>query len=250
MLRFRKEDNASGVAVQELPYVHGSVATCLEQEDNPYNLSVSNAVKALQPSLKDRTNYRLQYLVLDRACDNNYYRVSVDVKGFNRFDYFSSSVPYKTIEVTTAPVAMSTTWADTLVETQLADKVKLGVNLIIERLRKIANLKRGWDSYEAEPIESATIIRAIDFFSKIVVQLDRERRNNLPVPFVAPLSDGGIQFEWRTLYKELIIVVPKSIQNDLTYLKVEKDIFGEIEEKEASIVVDDAIQLATTWLLS
>ncbi len=246
-LEFRKQDNYSGV--QTLPYESGALATCLEQEGNPYKMSIASAAVELQPSSKERTNYREQQFILNRVCDNNYYRVSIDVKGLNRVDFFSTAAYYLPIEFRTAPVAVNLTWADSFVETQIADKVELGFNLITERLKKIGQLKRGWDSYGAEPIVWPTIARAIDFFSRIIIQLDKEKRNNSPVPFIAPLSDGGIQFEWRTFYKELTLIIPKGKESAITYLKVEKSIFGETEE-EGDAVVDEAIELATAWLLS
>mgnify|MGYP003136760796 CR=1 FL=1 len=166
----------------------------------------------------------------------------------NSIDFFSP-VPYKPIKFQTAPVAENSTWVDSFVETQIADKVKLGFNLITERLRKIRKLKHDWDSYGADPIEWSTIARAIDFFSRLIIQLDREKRNNSPVPFIAPLSDGGVQFEWRTLYKELTLIIPKGRESAITYLKVEKSISGETEE-EGEVVVNEAIEFVTTWLLS
>lgn len=130
------------------------------------------------------------------------------------------------------------------------EKIPIGLIPVVQRLKKFAELKQNWDSYGAKPIEWSTISRAIDFFSKVLFQNILESKNNLPIPFVAPLSDGGIQFEWRNCFKELVIVLPNRQEKGVVYLKVEHQLFGEKEEEGKLFNTDEAVPLILEWLIA
>ncbi len=61
----------------------------------------------------------------------------------------------------------------------------------LEKLRKLAELPKGWDSYGADPVTPSCIQKAIEALPKIVVE-------NTPMPSVVPCSDSGVQIEWHT----------------------------------------------------
>ncbi len=106
----------------------------------------------------------------------------------------------------------------------------------------------GWDSYDAKPIRWSTITRATEFFSKVLYVVSNENKDIVP-PFIAPLSDGGIQFEWNTCYKELTHSIPEKEGEPLEYLKVDK-ISGEEKEKEGVVSsIDDMVDILIEWLL-
>ena len=61
----------------------------------------------------------------------------------------------------------------------------------LEKLRKIAELPQGWDSYGSNPIDPSCIQKAIEVLPKLV-------NENTPIPSVVPCSDGAVQVEWHT----------------------------------------------------
>ena len=139
-----------------------------------------------------------------------------------------------------------TTWINNSAETIIAFRIQRGSRFITDRLKKFANLKTGWDSYDAKSIQWKTIIRAIQFFSKVLYEIENK---NIPVPFVAPLSDGGIQFEWKTCYKELILLIPEKEEEPFEYLKVDKLLWKEQEEEDRVFNIDEMVNIAKNWLL-
>ena len=127
--------------------------------------------------------------------------------------------------------------------------IQVGSSGIIERLKQFAMLEKGWDSYDANPIQWSTIFKAIDFYFRVRLDLEIKNEKAPPIPFVAPLSDGDIQFEWRTCYKELLIEIPEDKNNEIEYLKIEKTLEGETETEGKFIKTSDAVKLVTDWLL-
>lgn len=65
-----------------------------------------------------------------------------------------------------------------------------------ERLAELAKLGPNWDSYGAEPISSHAIAIAYQLLFTIYSQISGPLRSHIQ-PFAAPLSDGGIQLEWK-----------------------------------------------------
>ncbi|MEW6008168.1 MAG: hypothetical protein AB1629_00850 [Candidatus Omnitrophota bacterium] len=247
---FKEQDNA--VKVSDESCKSSSIATvAVLEKDFPYDLRIDNVAWELQPCRVERANYGRQLFILNRTYRSNVYRFFIDKKGLDEITIFSSSSSPEIIELNPVPLAVSTTWTGNFIETEVSNRVELGLRTIIERLKKFAELDPNWDSYDAESIEWDTISRAIDFFTRVVVMLTKENKRNSPVPFVAPVSDGSIQFEWRTFYKELIITIPKQVGDKLGYYKAEKDIvFGEVEESGNTSNIEDVIELAKDWLLS
>ena len=61
----------------------------------------------------------------------------------------------------------------------------------LEKLRKIAELPRNWNSYDADPPDPVAIQKAIETVPKIIDP-------SVPVPSVHPMPDGGVSVEWHT----------------------------------------------------
>lgn len=65
-----------------------------------------------------------------------------------------------------------------------------------ERLAELAKLGPNWDSYGAESISSHAIAVAYQLLFAIYSQISIPLKSHIQ-PFAAPLSDGGIQLEWK-----------------------------------------------------
>jgi len=61
----------------------------------------------------------------------------------------------------------------------------------LEKLCKLAELPKGWDSYGSDPISPSCIQKAIEVLPKLV-------NENTPMPSIVPCSNGGVQIEWHT----------------------------------------------------
>lgn len=66
----------------------------------------------------------------------------------------------------------------------------------IAKLEEIRALESGWNSYDAEPIPSIIVDNAI----AIIKRLDKQ-------PFVAPVADGTISFEYEIDSQGLIFTI-------------------------------------------
>lgn len=77
------------------------------------------------------------------------------------------------------------------------------------RLRSLFELEPDWDSYGAVPPSNVTIIKSIVLLWDLHEYLEG-LGENLPGPFVAPVPDGRIQFEWRSGRKEIEIDIGKN----------------------------------------
>src|SRR3989338_4905160 len=139
-----------------------------------------------------------------------------------------------------------TTRTENLGEIQLLDKTLEGFNKVKHRFKKISELKAGWDTYGAKPIKKETIQKASEFFVKVVFGAALDN-NDIPLPFITPLEDGNIFFEWRTCFKEIFITVPEDKQEAYTYLKVDKILNKKFEGEKADL--NDLVNLAIDWLI-
>ena len=78
-----------------------------------------------------------------------------------------------------------------------------------QKIRDMANLKVGWDSYGAKPPSAEGINRALTLLSAITFD----------EPYIAACNDGSISFTWD---KVAIIIHPYSHRLDpnVTFIKV------------------------------
>jgi hypothetical protein len=71
----------------------------------------------------------------------------------------------------------------------------------LAEFERIMNLPRDWDAYGSDPIALETIVRAL------LVLTEYMGPDTAP-PWIVPLSDGGIQLEWRRDGSTLEVEVP------------------------------------------
>lgn len=74
---------------------------------------------------------------------------------------------------------------------------------VMQGFADLFTLPPDWDSYGAMPIEPSLINRAIAFVNGILTATS-------PAPRVVPLSDGGIQLEWRRMGIDLEVVFDRN----------------------------------------
>ncbi|MEJ7570345.1 MAG: hypothetical protein WKF41_19040 [Gaiellaceae bacterium] len=60
---------------------------------------------------------------------------------------------------------------------------------VTARVKEIASLRAGWDTYGADPVDRRNIVAALNFLLQSVGR-------RAPVPGIVPLPDGGLQLEW------------------------------------------------------
>ncbi|MGV9103406.1 MAG: hypothetical protein ACOC3C_04755 [Candidatus Thorarchaeota archaeon] len=69
-----------------------------------------------------------------------------------------------------------------------------------DELKALKNLKRNWDSYDAEPTSIVVINKILKIMPKIVTVLPET-----PPPSVHPIPDGGVSVEWHLPSSEVEI---------------------------------------------
>ena len=95
----------------------------------------------------------------------------------------------------------------------------------IENLEKLKDLEPNWNSYDSVSIDHDLIFRAKTLLESVSI-------SGIPEPFVAPVSSGGINFEWDMPLRYLSIKIrPEGVR----FFCVKKD---KNEEKEKGLVED------------
>jgi hypothetical protein len=79
-------------------------------------------------------------------------------------------------------------------------KIPDWVQPTVEALVRIMRLPPNWDSFGAQPVQSALAGKAVEILSLIMEE-------NSPPPSIVPLSDGGLQMEWHLRGEDVEIVV-------------------------------------------
>lgn len=106
------------------------------------------------------------------------------------------------------------------------------------RLDVIRKLPPNWDNEGAEPIND----RILDVASELLRPL---RWSGVPVPRIAPVRGGGIQFEWRVYGRELEVeILP---DGSVEYLRVDES--GGAEEDCLPYAPGAEVQGLVRWLL-
>lgn len=115
------------------------------------------------------------------------------------------------------------------------------------KLGQFAKLKENWDSYASNAIDKNCISRAIDIL-KYLISLQDQFNFETPLPFVAPLSNGGIQFEWEDENKYLeLSCLPKS--SEIDFFASGRTSAGEINLEGATKPLSNIIKLLR-WFAS
>ena len=224
------ENDKTSIAVLDISDQSAQAPT-----DDDYQLQVDN----ITPTYL-RTDDRSEPLVKNQVlCSRNIpntvirYNMSVEGEGGYRFALGPISLKQRS-------------WIDHQ-ESPLYYKYQQGLRYVYSRLKSFDKLKQGWDSYNAKPITLPAIVRAMQLFSLILRELHSANRD-IGVPFVGPRIDGGVGFEWETLYKEFIVSVPASLEAPTSYLKVDKSVMKELEEEGVITSDFDLARLVVQWL--
>lgn len=90
----------------------------------------------------------------------------------------------------------------------------------------MARLAENWDSYGAKPIDADCLSWAV-FILKDLINLKPTADFEVPVPFLAPLSSGGIQIEWERGEKYLEVSISTNPQS-IDYFAVDKAKEGQL----------------------
>jgi hypothetical protein len=118
---------------------------------------------------------------------------------------------------------------------------------VFKRIEQITELKANWDSFNSHPISQ----NCLSIMLRLLLNIMEWRKAlnlNVPVPFVVPTADGGLQFEWNDKFKYLEIAsLPDSA--DYEFLAKEKAPEGEIE-LEGVLKSDDEIKELLFWFVS
>jgi hypothetical protein len=121
-------------------------------------------------------------------------------------------------------------------------KISMISQPIINIILNFSKLKDNWDSYGAEKINLLTIFNAINFFMRII-----DLHPDAPLPFVAPVPDGRIHFEWGTLSSELRHIVPKEESACYVYKIIDKS-SGELKQYSNSVCgMDQMVSIFSQW---
>ena len=105
-------------------------------------------------------------------------------------------------------------------------------------LNRLANLPENWDSYGSPSLAVELLSNAEDF-------LDALNAEDIHPPFVAPVSGGGIQFEWSNQDRDLEVEFVEPYI--FGYLKVVKD--QPVEEGEHSANDYNSARQLLRWLM-
>lgn len=114
------------------------------------------------------------------------------------------------------------------------------VTAILELERRLTD---DWDGYGSPPIRRSATNLAIT----LIRQIARLGVDNLPAPFIAPVSAGGLVLEWSVGQRELSLSVYND-ERDVSYLKSEA---GEpFDEGVLSVTSVGRLKELITWLMS
>lgn len=144
----------------------------------------------------------------------------------------------------TPPVERPSNWADYILQPSPVEKLRLVSRDTVSRIRGFASLDDNWDSYGAKTIEWSVIIKAVEFFSNLVVRLP----DNAALPFVAPAGNGDIHFEWEMLSKALALSIPEDKNDAFEYVLTDKTSGKEGETYGRVSSMEEIIDIAANWI--
>lgn len=87
---------------------------------------------------------------------------------------------------------------------------------VLDAFSRLSQLRSGWDSYGAQPLDPRAVRRCITLLSSLL-------RDEAPDPAVVPTRDGGIQIEWHHRGIDLEVNVPPVGQISYLFADAETD---------------------------
>ncbi len=121
------------------------------------------------------------------------------------------------------------------------------IDQAFQRIGKFANFQENWDSYGAKAINKDCIIRGFVILKELI-KLKSATTFEIPIPFVAPLSSGGIQIEWEKSDRYLEV--------SITSNPFSVDYFATNKAKEGQLTLEGSLRSASalkeliTWFVN
>jgi hypothetical protein len=112
----------------------------------------------------------------------------------------------------------------------------------MHRLDELAIPPAGWDTYEAQPITDTAIREARRFLSDLAGRFLSKTRIAKPY-FIAPLSYGGVQMEWRRVDRAIEVEV--GTDGTLGYLLITGQGSDRTFVEGDEVAFDDVLDLVT-----
>lgn len=189
---------------------------------------------------QERTNDNDNLTLLDWPGEGIHVWVLLRKKGIEKLAFGSD---YDHVFYT-PPVERPSNWADYILQPGPVEKLRLVSRVTVSRIRGFASLDENWDSYGAKTIEWSVIVKAIEFFSTLVLRLP----DNAPLPFVAPARDGDIHFEWEMCSKVLKHSIPENENDPFEYLLIDKSL-GKVEKIYGrALSMEEMLNVADDWM--
>jgi|GEM_PF-2192159 hypothetical protein len=249
LIAFKDPQNYSALSVPPWGVNSASIMSSHPDSEYPYHvLSRTTAQKFLHPQDKTnpitksriflitRGNFKTSFTSLDRKLLQVY---------FLEIEEGQTTVPKPFEEHCEMMLSgHSPTWTNNF-EGEEDILIQEGLEDVIKRIKHFSSLEKGWDSYKAKKIKQETIYKAIKFLSEIIYFL--KNVENIPLPFVAPVSSGGIAFEWLSCFKEISFVIPETEDAGIEYLKIRQTKNGEQEEEGVVSDIQELTDLVIDW---
>lgn len=182
--------------------------------------------------------------VLEWTTCGNYIFTSIDKAGIRVFS-MPQFAEMEEEDIDFAPVNKSDTWFENYGEFKQISKLQAISRETVNRIKEFASLEDNWDSYGAKRIEWSTIIKAIDFFNKVISE-----NSNLPMPFVAPTPKGDIQFEWTACSQNLVNIIPEDDADAFEYIAINKARGKDVKTFDKAFSVTEMAKIVSSCMSS
>ena len=100
----------------------------------------------------------------------------------------------------------STNWTPISLNSPSSDVFAQRFSGSLTKLLAMLELAANWDSYGSAPPSKITVAHSIQLLANLFKHF-QSMNENLPEPFVAPVPDGRIQFEWESNKNEIEVCI-------------------------------------------
>lgn len=209
-----------------------------------YSTALETLSKPFQAP-QERTNDRIDSLILlDWATKREHVFVVFNKEKIEKVAFQPNYGPSE--EATNFYTVISehiSNWFDDVLELKSIKRFRLASSETVNRIKEFAFLDDNWDSYGAKAIRWSTIVRAIEFFSRVVFMFP-----DAPLPFVVPGPNGDIHFEWETCSKVLKHSIPEDENDTFEYLLIDKT-SGKVEKTYGRVYnMEEMLDTAAYWM--
>ncbi len=124
----------------------------------------------------------------------------------------------------------------------IVNRYKLYSNKVIKKLINFSKLEENWDSNKASKINWIAITNAIEFLMKVIKYFP-----DSPIPFIAPVPDGRIHFEWQRLSNELHHLIPNDNSDCYIYRMITKKGDTLSDYFDSEIGLENMLRIYSIW---